>query len=42
MRAGTARDNHGLRDYIAEGMQLYWDYLELVAEEMGERGWGGG
>ena len=40
MRAGTARDNHGLRYYIAEGMHLYWDYLELVVEEMGERGWG--
>ncbi|KAL8728159.1 MAG: hypothetical protein Q9181_005442 [Wetmoreana brouardii] len=39
MREGTARDNYGLRDYIAEGMHLYWDYLELVVEEMRERGW---
>ncbi|KAI4184123.1 MAG: hypothetical protein L6R41_004962 [Letrouitia leprolyta] len=40
MRAGTARDHHGLRDYIAEGMHLYWDYLELVVEEMEAREWG--
>ncbi|KAG6999492.1 hypothetical protein G7Y79_00034g069150 [Physcia stellaris] len=42
MREGTARDNYGLRDYIAEGMHLYWDYLEtdLIFEEMRrERGW---
>ncbi|KAL8935877.1 MAG: hypothetical protein Q9211_004473 [Gyalolechia sp. 1 TL-2023] len=39
MRAGTTRDHHGLRDYIAEGMHLYWDYLELVVEEMEARGW---
>lgn len=39
MRAGTAREHHGLRDYIAEGMHLYWDYLELVVEEMEARGW---
>lgn len=38
-REGTARDHYGLRDYIAEGMHLYWDYLELVVEEMGDRGW---
>ncbi|KAL8933835.1 MAG: hypothetical protein Q9216_006194 [Gyalolechia sp. 2 TL-2023] len=39
MRAGTTRDNHGLRDYIAEGMHLYWDYLDLVVDEMEMRGW---
>ncbi|KAL8947870.1 MAG: hypothetical protein Q9183_007742, partial [Haloplaca sp. 2 TL-2023] len=39
MREGTARDNFGLRDYIAEGMHLYWDYLELVVEEMVSRGY---
>ena len=39
MRAETARDNHGLRDYIAEGMHMYWDYMELVVEEMESRGW---
>ena len=42
MRADTARDNYGLRDYIAEGMHLYWDYLEtdLLLEEMQqERRW---
>lgn len=39
MREGTARDNYGLRDYIAEGMHLYWDYLELVVEEMDAKGW---
>lgn len=39
MRDGTARDRHGLRDYVAEGMHLYWDYLELVVQEMEERGW---
>ncbi|KAL9021289.1 MAG: hypothetical protein Q9185_001494 [Variospora sp. 1 TL-2023] len=39
MRAGEARDNYGLRDYIAEGMHLYWDYLDLVVKEMQERGW---
>ncbi|KAL8715324.1 MAG: hypothetical protein Q9225_006407 [Loekoesia sp. 1 TL-2023] len=39
MRAGTARDNYGLRDYIAEGMHLYWDYLELIVEEMEAKGW---
>ncbi|KAL9001621.1 MAG: hypothetical protein Q9188_005411 [Gyalolechia gomerana] len=39
IRAGTARDNHGLRGHIAEGMHLYWDYLDLVVEEMEARGW---
>ena len=41
MREGKARDNYGLRDYIAEGMHLYWDYLEqgLIFGEMRERGW---
>ncbi|KAL8637615.1 MAG: hypothetical protein Q9228_005129 [Teloschistes exilis] len=39
MREGTARDNYGLRNYIAEGMHLYWDYLDLVVDEMGKRGW---
>ncbi|KAL8766270.1 MAG: hypothetical protein Q9209_006902 [Squamulea sp. 1 TL-2023] len=39
MRAGKERDNYGLRDYIAEGMHLYWDYLELVVEEMESKGW---
>ena len=39
MRAGKERDNYGLRDYIAEGMHLYWDYLELVVEGMESKGW---
>ncbi len=38
MRAGTARDNHGLEDYIAKGMHLYWDYIELVVNGMHGRG----
>ncbi|KAI4262608.1 MAG: hypothetical protein L6R42_002212 [Xanthoria sp. 1 TBL-2021] len=39
IRTGKERDNHGLRDYIAEGMHLYWDYLELVIEDMESKGW---
>ena len=39
MREGTTRDNYGLQDYIAEGMHLYWYYLDLVVQEMRENGW---
>ncbi|KAL9591575.1 MAG: hypothetical protein Q9179_007586 [Wetmoreana sp. 5 TL-2023] len=40
IREGTALDNYGLRVHIAQGMHLYWDYLELVVGEMRERGGG--
>ncbi|KAL8948201.1 MAG: hypothetical protein Q9222_005592 [Ikaeria aurantiellina] len=39
MREGKARDNYGTRDYIAEGMHLYWDYLDLIVKEMQDKGW---
>ncbi|KAI4118754.1 MAG: hypothetical protein LQ345_001273 [Seirophora villosa] len=41
MASAQARDHYGLRNYIAEGMHLYWDYLDLVVREMHERGWSG-
>ncbi|KAL9603554.1 MAG: hypothetical protein Q9219_001057 [cf. Caloplaca sp. 3 TL-2023] len=36
---GKAREHYGVRDYIAEGMHMYWDYLDLVVKEMEGRGW---
>ncbi|KAI4234910.1 MAG: hypothetical protein LQ349_003495 [Xanthoria aureola] len=39
IRMGKEREHHGLRDYIAEGMHLYWDYLDLVIEDMESKGW---
>ncbi|KAL9591206.1 MAG: hypothetical protein Q9179_007956 [Wetmoreana sp. 5 TL-2023] len=41
LEAGTVRENYGLRDLNAEGMHLYWDYLELVVEELWELRWMG-
>ncbi|KAL9027040.1 MAG: hypothetical protein Q9196_004381 [Gyalolechia fulgens] len=32
---GTVREHHGLCDWLAEGMHMYWDYLpRIVMEEM--------
>ncbi|KAL8700898.1 MAG: hypothetical protein Q9201_005193 [Fulgogasparrea decipioides] len=28
------RDHHGLTDWLAEGMHLYWDYLPKIVSEM--------
>ncbi|KAI4284975.1 MAG: hypothetical protein L6R38_001043 [Xanthoria sp. 2 TBL-2021] len=28
------RDHHGLRDWLAEGMHMYWDYLPKIVSEM--------
>ncbi|KAI4238383.1 MAG: hypothetical protein L6R40_005745 [Gallowayella cf. fulva] len=39
LRAGTERNSYGLRNHITEGMHLYWDYLELVVDEMESKGW---
>lgn len=33
IRNGTARDHHGLCDWLAEGMHMYWDYLPKIVEE---------
>lgn len=32
------RDHYGLRDWIAEGMHVYFDYLPSIAKEMGLKG----
>ncbi|KAL8835050.1 MAG: hypothetical protein Q9170_003479 [Blastenia crenularia] len=34
IREGKARDHHGLCDWLAEGMHLYWDYLPGIIKEM--------
>lgn len=36
-----AREHFGLRDWIAEGMHLYFDYLPLIAAEMRSKVGGG-
>ncbi|KAL8947464.1 MAG: hypothetical protein Q9222_006258 [Ikaeria aurantiellina] len=37
IRSGEARNHHGLRDWLAEGMHMYWDYLPKIAEEMADK-----
>ncbi|KAL8708107.1 MAG: hypothetical protein Q9220_006961 [cf. Caloplaca sp. 1 TL-2023] len=39
MRNGKARENYDMRDYISEGMHMYWDYLDLIVEDMQAKGW---
>ncbi|KAI4188888.1 MAG: hypothetical protein L6R41_001859 [Letrouitia leprolyta] len=34
IRSGIAREHHGLCDWLAEGMHIYWDYLPLIAGEL--------
>ncbi|KAI9882996.1 MAG: hypothetical protein M1823_005237 [Watsoniomyces obsoletus] len=36
-----ARNHYGLRNWIAEGMHCYFDYLPLVVKEMRQRGYTG-
>ncbi|KAL8707024.1 MAG: hypothetical protein Q9225_007876 [Loekoesia sp. 1 TL-2023] len=37
IRDGGERDHHGLRDWLAEGMHLYWDYLPRIVGEIALR-----
>ncbi|KAI4091325.1 MAG: hypothetical protein LQ348_006005 [Seirophora lacunosa] len=37
IREGKQRDHHGLTDWLAEGMHLYWDYLPKIVEELASR-----
>ncbi|KAL8799380.1 MAG: hypothetical protein Q9182_005922, partial [Xanthomendoza sp. 2 TL-2023] len=40
IRSGTTRPHYGaVRTHIAEGMHLYWDYLDSVVEDMQAKGW---
>ncbi|KAL8809194.1 MAG: hypothetical protein Q9200_003623 [Gallowayella weberi] len=40
IRAGTSRAHYGAsRTHIAEGMHLYWDYLDLIVDDMQSKGW---
>ncbi|KAL8766274.1 MAG: hypothetical protein Q9209_006906 [Squamulea sp. 1 TL-2023] len=34
IREKQGRDHHGLRDWLAEGMHMYWDYLPKIVNEM--------
>lgn len=34
IREKTVREHHGLCDWLAEGMHLYWDYLPKIITEM--------
>ncbi|KAL8708103.1 MAG: hypothetical protein Q9220_006957 [cf. Caloplaca sp. 1 TL-2023] len=37
IREGKARNHHGLRDWLAEGMHMYWDYLPSITKEMADK-----
>ncbi|KAL8998820.1 MAG: hypothetical protein Q9169_002158 [Polycauliona sp. 2 TL-2023] len=39
IRCDQERDHHGLRGYIAEGMHVYWDYLDKLVKDMESKGW---
>ncbi|KAL8845276.1 MAG: hypothetical protein Q9176_000446 [Flavoplaca citrina] len=39
IRRDQEREHFGLRNYLAEGMHLYWDYLDNVIEDMESKGW---
>ncbi|MCJ1367865.1 hypothetical protein MMC16_007001 [Acarospora aff. strigata] len=41
IREGKAREHYGFRDWSAEGMHLYWDYLPDIVAEMRRRGFRG-
>ena len=34
IQKGQGREHHGLRDWLAEGMHMYWDYLPNIVSEM--------
>ncbi|KAL8936385.1 MAG: hypothetical protein Q9216_004958 [Gyalolechia sp. 2 TL-2023] len=34
IRDGAGREHHGLCDWLAEGMHLYWDYLPQIARDL--------
>ena len=41
IREGKARDNYGLRDWVAEGAHMYFDYLPNIAADVRQRGFAG-
>ena len=41
IREAKTRNHHGLRDWIAEGAHVYWDYLPRIVNDMREKGFNG-
>ncbi|KAL8800223.1 MAG: hypothetical protein Q9200_007316 [Gallowayella weberi] len=37
IQRGQGRDHHGLRDWLAEGMHMYWDYLPNIVKDMAHK-----
>ena len=42
IREGKARHHYGLRDWVAEGAHIYWDYLPEIVTDMQSKGFEGG
>ena len=41
IREGRTREHYGMRDWIAEGAHVYWDYLPAIVRDMRTRGFEG-